>query len=162
MKSLVLPGIGVLAAVLLAVVGLGVVGGAGLIDAQPAPPQQNQTLPGLEGIPLDQMFSHFMGAEINMTDKNGKALTYKITPGVVSSVGSNNIVITPNGQTVAQTFAVTPTTIIYSQMTKGTLQTLSPGDKVMVVTEGQSMDALIICKAQFAHMMGFRHPMFRQ
>ena len=156
MKSIVLPGVGVLAAVML--IALGFVA----VQAQPAPPTQAPTLPGLEGIPPDQMFSHFMSAQINMTDKNGNPLTIKVTPGTVASIDDNkSITITPNGQTTTQTFGITPNTIIHAMPPRGSVQAFSSGDQVIIVTEGDSTDAVVIAKKQFAGRMGISHPMFR-
>lgn len=89
MRNVLLPAVGALVIVTLAL------GGLAIVQAQPGPPMQTATLPGLEGIPPEQLFDHFRGAEIRMTDRDGNALTYRMTPGVVSSVDANSTVITP-------------------------------------------------------------------
>ncbi len=161
MRGIMLPALGVVAAVMLAFVAM--VG----VQAQPAPPSgdAHPMLPGLEGIPPDQLFSHFMGAQVNLTDKNGVAVVVHVTPGTISSVGDGNLGITPNGQTTTQTFRITATTTINAFPKQGSLQALVAGDEVVVVTQGDSVDALTVAKKHAMGGMGGHpmgdHPMFR-
>ncbi len=155
MRNVLLPAVGALVIVTLAL------GGLAIVQAQPGPPMQTATLPGLEGIPPEQLFDHFMGAEIHMTDRDGNALTYRMTPGVVSSVDANSIVITPHGQTTTQTFNITPNTVVHAMPDRGSLQALAAGDHVVIITEGESADALVIFERGLGGRMGFGHPMFR-
>src|SRR5690349_1248425 len=45
-------------------------------------------LQGLSGIPADERFSHFTGAQLNLKDKDGKALVVSVTPGTVTAASA--------------------------------------------------------------------------
>lgn len=153
MKTVLAPVIGVLVIALLVL-------GITATQAQPAPVQQAQMFPTLEGVPPEQWFDHFMGAEIHMTDQNGNPVTYVLTPGVVSAVDSNSITIVPHGQTDPRTFMITSNTNVHAMPSPGSVQAITNGDHVVITTYENSNDALMIFEPGQGGMRGF-HPMFR-
>ncbi|MBI2954428.1 MAG: hypothetical protein HYY30_08950 [Chloroflexi bacterium] len=162
MKLAIFPIVGLLAAVLL------VLGAFAVVQGQPVPAPQDQmqpdtgmTLPGLEGIPPDQLFSHFTGAQINLIDKDNNAMTINVIPGTVSSIANDNVVITPNGRTTTERYNITTNTVIHAFPARGSLQAIASGDQVVILTQGDSMDAIMIAKKNMMGRMGFSHPMFR-
>jgi hypothetical protein len=102
------------------------------------------TFPGLEGIPRDQLFDHFMSGQFTMTDRNGTPFTVHITPGKVDSISDSSISITPNGQQTSQSFGITTDTLVRGIPRPGSVQAIEPGDKVVVVTRNDSTDAIMI------------------
>jgi hypothetical protein len=114
------------------------------------------TLPGLEGVPHEQLFDHFMGAQFTMTDANGNQITYSIIPGTVASVQGGDLVITPNGRTTTQTFRITADTVVHGMPNQGSNDALSQDDKVVVLTVGNSADAsFVVEKGMMGHKGGY-------
>src|SRR5215208_2296632 len=50
----------------------------------------------LHDVPADQRFDHFKGAQVRLTDKDGRPLTIDITPGIVSATSANSITLSTN------------------------------------------------------------------
>ncbi len=149
MKGYTVPVIGVVLLVALSAVAL-----VNFTQASPMQPLNSPAdstgmhgmIPGLEGIPEDQIFDHFMGGQFTMTDQNGAPFTLMMTPGTVTSVVSPTITITPNGQTTTQTFNVTPSTVVHGMPAPGSVQAIVPGDKVVIITRDNSPDAIMVMK----------------
>lgn len=157
MNRYVVPAIGIaLLVTLMAVVGVGCSQQASLAQAGPrvdpvaspsaGPGELGRMFPGLEGIPPDQLFDHFMGGQFSLTDRKGVPFTIKITPGTVTTVTTSAITITPNGQTTTQTFDITPNTIVHAQPDPGSIEAIVEGDKVVIMTRDAGMDAIFIAK----------------
>lgn len=115
-------------------------------------------LPELQGIPPAELFDHFRGSQLTITDAQGNAVTYQLTPGTVAGVGATTVTVTPNGQTTPLAFTVTTNTAIKATPSRGSLQALVQGDKVVVLARQGSGDAVAIMKHQprgmFHGMMG--------
>jgi len=137
-------------------------------EASPSDPSTGGSdvmVPGLEGIPPDQLFGHFMSAQFVMTDSNGNQFTIKVTPGMVASVDTTasppTVTVTPNGQQMAQTFNVTSSTVVRGIPKNGSLMAISQGDMILVATRDNSMDAILMAGwapgARF-HPMGWMMP----
>ncbi len=106
------------------------------------PPQ----LQSLRNVPPDQRFSHFLGGTLNFTDANGTQVTVNVTPGTVTGVTATGVTVRPNGQTAEKTFGLTQNTTVRAYPDRGSLQALTAGDEVVVVTVGNSTDAVSILK----------------
>lgn len=100
----------------------------------------------LAQIPPEERFSHFRGGSMTLTDQNGNEVVVNVVPGTVSSVFSDRIVITPNGETTTREFAITSDTVIHAMPDRGTLQAVTSGDQVVVMTVGEDDDAAAIMK----------------
>jgi hypothetical protein len=105
-------------------------------------------VPGLKNVPPDQTFSHFMSAQVHMTDGNGAAFVVNVIPGTVTAVNTTaspqTVTITPNGQTTTETFNIVSTTRVHGMPAPGTVEAIAKGDRVIVATQGSSMDAIAI------------------
>jgi hypothetical protein len=105
-------------------------------------------IPGLKNVPPDQTFSHFTSAQVHMTDSNGAAFVMNVIPGTVTAVNTTTspqtVTITPNGQTTTETFNITSTTRVHGMPAPGTVEAVAKGDRVIVATQGSSMDAIAI------------------
>jgi glycosyltransferase involved in cell wall biosynthesis len=120
----------------------------------------------LEGIQQGQLFDHYLGTQIQLTDKDGKLVTVQTIPGKVASVSGNNLGLTPNDTTKGTvSFNVPDGTIIRKGTGTVALSALAVGDKVVVITNGfdrrefeaaTSVDTggkftVIYCGALYAH-----------
>lgn len=99
----------------------------------------------LEGIQQGQLFDHFKGAQINLTDKDGNPVTVQIIPGTVASVSGSTLVLTPNDTTkgTAVSFNVPDGTIIRKGTGAVALSVLATGDKVVVITINDQVKAVL-------------------
>ncbi len=104
-------------------------------------------LQGLRDVPADQRFSHFRGAQINLTDKDNQPLTINATPGTVTAADATSLTMTANDGT-ARAFTLDAKTIIHSKSARGGDQAAQPvlanGDKVVVVTLNTSTTATAV------------------
>ncbi|MBI2304281.1 MAG: PDZ domain-containing protein [Chloroflexi bacterium] len=96
----------------------------------------------LEGVSPGEIFRHFLGGDLRITDKDGKPVTLSLTPGIVASVDSNSLTITPNGQSQNVTFKITADT----RFTGGSISSIGVGNQVIVVTASGSLDAKLVVK----------------
>jgi hypothetical protein len=83
-------------------------------------------LASLKDVPAGERFAHFKGAQVSLTDKDGKPIAIAATPGVVSAVSASSVSIAGNDG-ASHTYALNDQT-----MTHG--KTISSGDDVVVVT----------------------------
>jgi len=102
---------------------------------------------GFKGMTPAQVFDHLRGAQLTYTDASGTVKMLKATPGTVTAVSSTGITITPNGATTSASFPVTSSTVVFALPDRGDIQSIVVGDKVVVVTQDTSTDALFIGKA---------------
>jgi hypothetical protein len=100
-------------------------------------------LAGLKDIPPAERFAHFKGVQVNLTDQNGNPLNINVTPGVATNVSANSISMTGNdGATHTYTL---------DDQTLNRATTLSDGDKVVVVTIGNTSNARAVLSANPAN-----------
>jgi hypothetical protein len=83
-------------------------------------------LAGLKDIPAGERFAHFKGAQLNLTDKDGKPIQVTVTPGVANNVTATSLTITGNDG-ASHTYSLNDQT-----MTRG--QSVSSGENVVVLT----------------------------
>jgi hypothetical protein len=84
-------------------------------------------LAGLRDVPTDQRFSHFTGARVSLTDREGHPVTIEVTPGTVTTASATSLTIAANDGS-SRSFTLDGQT-----MRRGN-QSLSQNDKVVVVT----------------------------
>lgn len=106
------------------------------------------TLPGLEGIPPEQLFDHLRGGTLELTDKNGNPLTITINPGQITGVTTDSITLQLNSGGT-KTFRVTADTAgpwgpRHQGNTVPLTQGLTVGGKVVVLAASGSDTALAI------------------
>lgn len=99
-------------------------------------------LPELEGIPGEELFSHLIGGQFTLTDKDGKEVTLAVTAGTVVAVAENSITIDPNGPAGNVTYNVTTSTILPGW--PRSVASLQAGDPVVIMSKQGSQDALSI------------------
>jgi hypothetical protein len=99
------------------------------------PPQ----LQGLADVPADQRFSHFVGVQLSLKDKDNKPVTVNVTPGTVTAASASSLTLAANDGTT-KTYALDDKTMVHgvstvATPTSGTIApTLTNGDNVVVVT----------------------------
>lgn len=94
-------------------------------------------LPELEGIPADELFSHFQGGQFNFTDEQGNAFTVTIDVGTVASVdtGANTLTVDLNA-------GGSKTYTVNDEALGANLSDLEEGDKVAVMSVGDDVRAV--------------------
>jgi len=99
----------------------------------------------LTGIEQGQLFGHYLGAQIQLTDKDGKKVTVEAIPGTVALVSGSTLVLTPNDTTkgTSATFTVPDGTIIRKGTRAVELSALEVGDKVVVITINDQVKAVL-------------------
>ena len=99
----------------------------------------------LKDIASGQLFDHYLGAQIRLTDKDGKPVTVQTIPGKVASVSGNTLVLTPNDTAKGTTvpFNVPDGTIIRKGTRAVELSALEVGDKVVVITINDQVKAVL-------------------
>lgn len=99
----------------------------------------------LDSVGLGQLFDHFKGAQISLTDKDGNPVNVQIVPGTVASISGNILVLTPNDTTkgTAVTFSIPDGTIIRKGTGAVALSALAVGDKAVVVTVNNEVKAVL-------------------
>lgn len=92
--------------------------------------------PELEGIPVEERFSHYMGADVRITDKDGSTHTLEFIPGTLKAVSGDQLTLLTNegGQL---TFTITSEVKGYQL-----LERLKEGDKLVVATVDGSVRAI--------------------
>lgn len=124
----------------------------------PIPPE----LQGLNNLPPAQRFDHFVGAQVNLKDKNNNPFTAYATPGKVTSASLSSLSITANDGT-AQSYMLSDSTAIYGRPAqRGAKPTLSKGDLVVVVHFNDQNSAWAVIDggpdgSGFGHMGGMHH-----
>jgi hypothetical protein len=119
-------------------------------------PQIPPELQGLHSLPPAQRFDHFVGAQVNLRDKNNNPFTVYTTPGKVTSVSLSNMTIAGNDGTT-KTYLLSDSTAIWGRPAPGqTKPTVSNGDLVVVVTFNNDNNAWAIMDGG-ADGSGFGH-----
>ena len=96
----------------------------------------------LEGIQQGQLFDHYLGAQIQLTDKDGNPVTVQTIPGKVASVSDNTLVVNKNGGGTAN-LTVPSDAIIREGTGMVALSALAAGDKVVVITIKDQVKAVL-------------------
>lgn len=99
----------------------------------------------LEGIRGEEAFSHFLAGEFQLSDKDGRTFTVRLTPGVVTAVDQDKVRVKVNGQAAAEReFRVDDSTLVRpgGARTAG----LAVGDKAVVISVGAEDVARAIVK----------------
>ena len=154
----------ILLPLLLALAGLGFASTQGLL-AQPVvqssaaasdPPHYSRDgrpladVPGLRNVPPDQVFDHFLGAQANMTDDQGNPFVVHLTPGTVTAIDTTSspqtVTITPTGQQTTLTVNITSDTRVKGVAERGSVEAISPGDRVIIATQDDVADAIVIAE----------------
>ncbi len=131
------------------------VGPAPLLPAVPVPKQPKVErdverlfgVPGidaLQGVPDDQRFDHLLGVQYTVLDAQGRRVTYQTVPGRVTAVAAGSLTIQPNDPTQHGSFTVTAGTRLLGGRGLHSVDQLTPGDRVIVVTEGSAGTALAV------------------
>lgn len=114
---------------------------------RPLPPE----LKGLEGVPLREMFAHFIGGTFKMKDENGQEVVVNITPGTVKGATSTSLTIDPNDESATREFGVSSDTLLIGIGPTAKIENLQVDSKVLVVTVGDSNHASIVVRASPAY-----------
>jgi hypothetical protein len=104
-------------------------------------------LQGLVEIPPAERFSHFMGVQVALKDKDNLPLTVTVTPGTVTTVSATNLTIAANDGTT-KTYNLDDKTVIRGKPVQGGAQAVQPAlakdDKVVVITLNASPTATAV------------------
>lgn len=112
-------------------------------------PNHGFTLPPelaqLHDLPADQRFSHFKGAQIRLSDRDGQPLAIDVTPGVATSVSPTSLILAENAG-ATRSFTLSDQTVVRGK------QAVAQGDKVIVVTlnGGSTAHAMVVMSESFA------------
>jgi hypothetical protein len=123
----------------LALAGAGPFGGpfAGAFAGHALPPE----FQGLEQLTPAERFTQFKGAQMNVTDKDGKPVAIQVTPGKVTEASATSLTIAANDGTT-KTFALDDKTVI-----RGKPDLSTPGNRPAAVTLKQSDLVVVVAKA---------------
>lgn len=109
----------------------------------------NGTLPpqlaSLMNVPAGERFSHFRGAQLEVTDSSNVRHTISVTPGVVAAASANSVTLTGNdGQT--RIFAIDSNTMSHGPRTRPSAgePAVAKDDNVVVMTLDGSSTATAI------------------
>jgi hypothetical protein len=101
-------------------------------------------LQGLGDLPPDQRFSHFVGAQLSLKDKDGKPLTIGVVPGKVTAASDTSLTIAANDGTT-RSYVLNEQTLVHGKPAQGGAQaTLANGEQVVVVTLDNSATATAV------------------
>jgi membrane-associated protease RseP (regulator of RpoE activity) len=110
------------------------------------PPELNP----LQGVPQGQLFSHDLGSSRSYKDKDGNVVTIDTIPGVVTSISSSSITLTPNNpQSYGGPYSIDDTTIIRAGRGVTDTSGIAVNDQVTVTTVAGSNHASAITKGGF-------------
>jgi hypothetical protein len=114
--------------------------------ALPAP------LAGLRDVPPAERFNHFLGVQVNLTDRDGQPLGLTLTPGTATAVSDTSLTLAANDG-AARTFGLDAQTAIRGPRARvgGTASPpgIAQGDKVVVVTLNNSATATAVWAGSF-------------
>jgi hypothetical protein len=106
-------------------------------------------LSGLHDLAPGERFTHFLGAQVNLTDRENKPLAIIATPGTATSVSATSLTIAANDGST-RTFTLDERTIIHGKPVwdgaTATRPTLAQDDKVVVMTLNDSTTATAVLK----------------
>jgi hypothetical protein len=105
-------------------------------------------LAGLAEVPAAQRFAHFRGAQVSLTDKDGKPLSVNVTAGTATSVSATSLTMTANDGT-SRTFTLDANTTVHSRRGSGAAQSsIAANDKVVVVSLNGGTTAMKVVTVQ--------------
>jgi len=92
-------------------------------------------LPELEGVERPNLFDHFLGGQLNFTDRDNRPFAVRIVNGTVAAISDTSITVTPNGGGANVALNITSNTRMHRlQRGGGTPQV---GDRVTVTAVGE-------------------------
>ncbi len=104
-------------------------------------------LKGLHDLSPEERFGHFLGAQVNLKDKDNKPLAISATPGTATAVSATSLTIAANDG-ATKTFSLDDKTVIRGKRVQGGAQatqpTLAKDDKVVVMTIDGSSTATAV------------------
>ena len=109
----------------------------------------------LDGVPQNELFSHYYGATATIKDKNNNVVTVNLIPGVVTNISATSIQITPNNpQGRGGPFSIDGNTIILGVARTAGASGIAVNDQVVIVVVGDSNHASVIMKVNANAGMG--------
>jgi hypothetical protein len=103
-------------------------------------------------VPPAERFSHFIGVQVNLTDRDGQPLDLTLTPGTVTAASATSLSVAANDG-AARTFGLDAQTAIRGPRAQAGGTTTPPGiaqgDKVVVVTLNNSGTATAVWAGNF-------------
>jgi hypothetical protein len=124
----------------LALAGVGPFGGpfgGGAFADHMLPPE----FQGMQNLTPAERFGHFGGAQINLTDKDGKPFVVNITPGKVTTSSASSLTVAANDGT-AKTYTIDGTSVI-----RGKPDMSTPGNSPAPVSLKQGDLVVVVSKA---------------
>ena len=114
--------------------------GAGEWSGIAVPPQ----IAGLADIPHEERFSHFKGAQVTLSDKDGQPLVLAITAGTAAAVSATSVTINANDGS-QRTFAIDGQTIVRGPRARdGDTTLIAQGERVVAVSINNSGTAAAV------------------
>jgi len=123
----------------LALAGVGPFGGpfAGPFGDHGLPPE----FQGMQNLTPAERFGHFGGAQVNLTDKDGKPFVVTITPGKVTAASATSLTLAANDGT-SKTYTLDDQSVI-----RGKPDMSTPGNRPAAVTPKQGDLVVVMSKA---------------
>ena len=112
-------------------------GGGGPFGDHALPPE----LQGMQNLSPAERFGHFGGAQISLTDKDGKPFTVQVTPGKVTASSANSLTLAANDGT-SKTFSIDGNSVI-----RGKPDMSTPGNRPEAVSLKQGDLVVVMSKA---------------
>jgi hypothetical protein len=104
-------------------------------------------LTGLRNLPPGERFAHFLGVQVNLTDRENKPLMVTATPGTATAVSATSLTIAANDGST-KTYSLDDKTIIHRKSAQNGAKESRPNlvqdDKVVVVTLNNSTTATAV------------------
>ena len=95
---------------------------------------------GLSEVPPAERFSHFVGVQVSLKDKDNRPLTLHITPGTATASSPTSLSVAANDGS-ARTFGLNDRTVVHGQAPIGV------GDRVVVLTVNDDTTARTVIRA---------------
>jgi hypothetical protein len=106
-------------------------------------------LQGMQNLTPAERFGHFGGAQVNLTDKDGKPFVVTITPGKVTAASANSLTLAANDGT-SKTYTIDATSVIRGKPDLSTPgnspapASLKQGDLVVVMAKAGELTARFV------------------
>jgi hypothetical protein len=104
----------------------------------------------LDRVDLEELFGRFVRIDAVLLDRVGQRVELHLAAGTLTSVGDAEIRLAPNGGGAELRYSVTERTYVFRGLQKGEIEDLVPGDRALVLTRGDSDEALLIFSPPFA------------
>jgi len=95
---------------------------------------------GLSEVPAAERFSHFVGVQVSLKDKDNRPVTLHITPGTATASSPTSLSVAANDGS-ARTFGLNDRTVVHGQAPIGV------GDRVVVLTVNDDTTARTVIRA---------------